>query len=183
MATPPLLMLPFCPATGASPKPRLSTVPARPDSLWLVCEVDGAFPEPKVEFLDGAGTRILPEKNQSMEEDGRYHIKASIHVTKTDDFTCEVTQEQIHHRTSASTSVLTCGPSHLLDSCFWSSRSGLLTRLLRVSGSDTSTGVAGRVGLQLDFITSLILNLIFTVGILWLLRRRCTKWRRSAGTF
>lgn len=77
-----------CVATGASPKPRLFTAPATPDSLWLVCEVDGAFPEPKVEFLDGAGARNLPEKNQLLVKDGRHHIKASIRVTQTDNFTC-----------------------------------------------------------------------------------------------
>ncbi|XP_029683242.1 uncharacterized protein isoform X2 [Takifugu rubripes] len=139
---------------GASPKPRLYTAPATPDSLWLFCKVDGAFPEPKVEFLDGAGTRILPEKNQSLVKDGRYHIEASIHVTKTDNFTCVVTQEQIHHRTSASTFVLTYR-------------------------SDPSTMDAGHVVLLLAFIISFLLNIVVIV----LLRRRTgMKLRRSKGS-
>lgn len=79
------------------------------DSLQLLCEVDGAFPEPKVEFLDGAGTRIPPEDTQTSVEEQRSYVKASVQVTQTGTFTCVVTQEQIHRQTSATTFIHTCG--------------------------------------------------------------------------
>uniref|UniRef100_A0A671UH75 Butyrophilin-like protein 1 n=1 Tax=Sparus aurata TaxID=8175 RepID=A0A671UH75_SPAAU len=86
---------------GAS-KPSVKTIKTD-DGMVLQCEVLGASPKPKVEWKDGSGN-ILPVKDlKETENGGLYDIVLQAAVTKSDDFRCVVTQEEISHQTEAET--------------------------------------------------------------------------------
>ncbi|XP_051270698.1 butyrophilin subfamily 3 member A2-like isoform X2 [Dicentrarchus labrax] len=85
---------------GAAPEPYVTTVKAK-DGALLQCVVRGVSPQPKVEWKDSAGN-ILPAKEpQVTERGGSYDVILQAPLTKTDHFTCVVTQEDINHQISA----------------------------------------------------------------------------------
>ncbi|XP_051270746.1 butyrophilin-like protein 1 [Dicentrarchus labrax] len=87
---------------GAAAKPSVRVVKTD-DGVQLQCEVEGVSPQPKVEWKDSAGN-ILPAKEpQVTERGGSYNVILQATVTKADNFTCVVTQNDINHQISAET--------------------------------------------------------------------------------
>ncbi|XP_051270705.1 butyrophilin-like protein 2 isoform X8 [Dicentrarchus labrax] len=85
---------------GAAPEPYVKTLKTD-DGMVLQCAVRGASPQPKVEWKDSAGN-ILPAKEpQVTERGGSYNVILQAPLTKTDNFTCVVTQKEINHQISA----------------------------------------------------------------------------------
>ncbi|XP_030275778.1 programmed cell death 1 ligand 1-like isoform X2 [Sparus aurata] len=90
---------------GASPRPYITTLKAADGQLQLQCEVPGASPKPEVQWLDSAGTLLPAEKLQDTERENHFYITVLTTVTKTDNFRCVATQEEIRHQTFAETYV------------------------------------------------------------------------------
>ncbi|XP_069025723.1 butyrophilin subfamily 1 member A1-like [Embiotoca jacksoni] len=89
---------------GASPKPSVTIINAtNNDWALLECEVEGASPEPVVEWRDGAGN-ILPAEEpkvtKNKEKENSFNVILQIYVTKSDRYTCVSTQEKIDHQIS-----------------------------------------------------------------------------------
>ena len=83
--------------TGAATKPSVSVLKTDSETV-LQCEVLGASPKPKVEWKDSSGN-ILPVKDLKETERGdSYDIVLQTTLTKTDNFRCVVTQEEINHQ-------------------------------------------------------------------------------------
>ncbi|XP_069025725.1 V-set domain-containing T-cell activation inhibitor 1-like [Embiotoca jacksoni] len=88
----------------ASPKPSVTIINAtNNDWALLECEVEGASPEPVVEWRDGAGN-ILPAEEpkvtKNKEKENSFNVILQIYVTKSDRYTCVSTQEKIYHQIS-----------------------------------------------------------------------------------
>ncbi|KAM9361378.1 uncharacterized protein ABDE67_022437 [Symphorus nematophorus] len=96
---------------GAAGKPSVRTLDQTEDSALLQCEVLGVSPEPKVEWQDRAGNKLPAEEPQVTERGGSYDIVLQTTVTKTDHYSCVVTQEEICHQAKAETHVFISGPS------------------------------------------------------------------------
>ncbi|XP_036958152.1 hemicentin-2-like isoform X1 [Acanthopagrus latus] len=82
---------------GAASKPSVTTI--KTDGVMVLqCEVLGASPKPKVQWKDSSGN-ILPVKDLKETERGdSYDIVLQTTLTKTDNFRCVVTQEEINHQ-------------------------------------------------------------------------------------
>ncbi|XP_073323649.1 V-set domain-containing T-cell activation inhibitor 1-like [Pagrus major] len=94
----------FVHLAGAASKPSVTSIKSD-DGTVLQCEVLGASPKPKVEWKDSSGN-ILPVKDLKVTERGdSYDIVLQAALTKTDNFRCVVTQEEIGHQTGAETYV------------------------------------------------------------------------------
>ncbi|XP_030275808.1 butyrophilin subfamily 2 member A2-like isoform X5 [Sparus aurata] len=91
---------------GACPKPYIEILDETKDWSLLQCEVQGASPEPKVEWKDSAGNILPAEEPQVLESGGSYSVTLNITVTKTGRYRCVVTQEEINHQTYAKTFVI-----------------------------------------------------------------------------
>lgn len=90
------------------------------DKALLQCDVEGAFPKPIVKWKDGAG-KLLPAENLTERvQKGRHYVTTFIFINVTDHVHCVVTQEEIHHNTSAETYVFVSGEtsSFLCDQSF-----------------------------------------------------------------
>ncbi|XP_073324010.1 butyrophilin-like protein 8 [Pagrus major] len=88
---------------GAS-KPVITSLYVTKDlSLLLQCEVQGAFPKPKVEWQDSTGNILPAEEPQVSERGGRYYVTLKTTVTKTGHYRCVATQEDISHQIHAET--------------------------------------------------------------------------------
>ncbi|KAM9759128.1 CD276 antigen homolog [Menidia menidia] len=83
---------------GAAPRPYVTTVDQTNDWALLQCEVDGAFPEPRVEWQDSDGHVLPSEEPQVSEKGGRFYITLRTTVTKSGNFRCVATQEEIFHQ-------------------------------------------------------------------------------------
>ncbi|KAM7006337.1 CD276 antigen-like [Tautogolabrus adspersus] len=94
---------------GAASKPSVTTLQQTKDWSLLQCEVHGASPEPKVEWRDSSGNILHAEEPQVTERGGSYDIILQTTVTKTDHYSCVVTQDQIKHQTEAKTHILING--------------------------------------------------------------------------
>ncbi|KAM8757400.1 V-set and immunoglobulin domain-containing protein 1-like isoform 1-T1 [Acanthopagrus schlegelii] len=82
---------------GAASKPSVTIIKTDGETV-LQCEVLGASPKPKVEWKDSSGN-ILPVKDLKETERGdSYDIVLQTTLTKTDNFRCVVTQEEINHQ-------------------------------------------------------------------------------------
>ncbi|XP_035858123.1 uncharacterized protein LOC116052810 [Sander lucioperca] len=101
----------FVHISGASPEPYIRTLKATADWALLQCEVRRAAPKPRVEWKDSAGNTLPAEEPQTSERGGSYYITLITTVTKTDNYSCVVTQEEISHQTHAETFVLISGAS------------------------------------------------------------------------
>ncbi|XP_073323613.1 butyrophilin-like protein 1 [Pagrus major] len=87
----------FVHLTGAASEPSV-TILKTDDGTVLQCVVRGASPKPKVEWQDSSGN-ILPVKDVKVTERGdSYDIVLQAALTKTDNFRCVVTQEEINHK-------------------------------------------------------------------------------------
>uniref|UniRef100_UPI0037E9716F CD276 antigen-like n=1 Tax=Semicossyphus pulcher TaxID=241346 RepID=UPI0037E9716F len=83
---------------GTCPEPDVKILDETKDWSLLQCVVRGASPKPKVEWQDSSGN-ILPAKEpQVTERGGSYDIILQTTVTKTDNYSCVVTQEEICHQ-------------------------------------------------------------------------------------
>ncbi|XP_035858468.1 immunoglobulin superfamily member 11-like [Sander lucioperca] len=89
----------------ASPEPYIRTLKATADWDLLQCEVQRAAPKPKLEWQDSAGNTLPAEETWTSERGGSYYITLNTTVTKTDNYSCVVTQEEISHQTHAETFV------------------------------------------------------------------------------
>ncbi|XP_059186317.1 CD276 antigen homolog isoform X3 [Centropristis striata] len=85
--------------TCAARQPSVTTLDQTNEWALLQCEVYGASPEPSVEWQDSSGNKVPAKKPQVSEKGGRYILQTI--VTKTDNFSCLVTQETIDHQTRA----------------------------------------------------------------------------------
>ncbi|XP_074552297.1 hemicentin-1-like [Halichoeres trimaculatus] len=95
---------------GAAPEPSVTILEDTEKWSLLQCVVRGASPKPVVEWRDSSGN-ILPAKEaQVTERGGSYDIVLQTTVTKTDHYSCVVTQEEINHRTEAKIHVFMSGP-------------------------------------------------------------------------
>ncbi|XP_030275794.1 butyrophilin-like protein 1 isoform X2 [Sparus aurata] len=102
---------------GASPKPCITILDQTKDWSLLQCEVQGASPEPKVEWQDSSGNILPAEERQVSERGGRYYVTINTTVTKTDHYSCEVTQEEISHQIHSETFVFISGLQRRFRSC------------------------------------------------------------------
>ncbi|KAM4587337.1 hemicentin-1-like [Odontesthes bonariensis] len=95
----------FVHLSGAASKPYVTTLTETKDWALLHCEVLGVSPKPKVFWQDSAGN-VLPAKEPEITERGdSYDIILQITVTKTDNYRCVATQEEISHQTQTETYV------------------------------------------------------------------------------
>ncbi|XP_034096090.1 butyrophilin subfamily 2 member A2-like isoform X4 [Gymnodraco acuticeps] len=90
---------------SASPKPHVKTIDQANSWSLLQCEVHGAHPEPKVEWRNSSGNILPAEEPQVSERGGSYDVILQTTVTKTDNYSCVSTQEEIKHQISAETLV------------------------------------------------------------------------------
>ncbi|KAF1392292.1 hypothetical protein PFLUV_G00051280 [Perca fluviatilis] len=93
---------------AASPEPYIRTLKATAGWALLQCVVRRAAPKPKLEWEDSAGNTLPAEEPQTSERGGSYNITLNTTVTKTDNYLCVVTQEEISHQTHSETSVHIC---------------------------------------------------------------------------
>lgn len=100
------------PFTGAAPEPCVTRLHQTKDQALLQCEVRGAFPEPRVEWLDSSGITVPSQKPHVSETGGHFYIILQTTVNKTDRFRCVATQEELSHQISTVTYV------HLYGRCF-----------------------------------------------------------------
>ncbi|XP_039653444.1 butyrophilin-like protein 10 isoform X2 [Perca fluviatilis] len=84
---------------AASPEPYIRTLKATAGWALLQCEVRRAAPEPKLEWKDSAGNTLPAEEPQTSERGAHYYITLITTVTKMDNYSCVVTQEEISHQT------------------------------------------------------------------------------------
>ncbi|XP_028284607.1 butyrophilin subfamily 3 member A2-like isoform X9 [Parambassis ranga] len=115
---------------GVTPRPVIVTLNQTKDWALLQCEVNGASPQPDVEWQDSSGNRVGSEQPQVSEREGRFYISLQTTVTKTDHYSCVSTQN-ISHQIRAETYVF------LSDKVFESgsgvSISGIIVGLLLVA--------------------------------------------------
>lgn len=71
----------------------------------LKCEIEGAFPEPTMQWQDSARKPIKDGVKSQPKEDGRFHKILEINVTQSGIYYCVVTQKQICHQTERKTTV------------------------------------------------------------------------------
>ncbi|TWW61436.1 hypothetical protein D4764_04G0000820 [Takifugu flavidus] len=117
------------PGEGASPEPLIRIVDGGPDRALLLCEVKGAHPRPAVQWQDSSG-RVLPaQETESEERDGRFYVTVRANVSRSGDYSCVVTQEDVCHQISSTTFVPIALPGS-------STRSGSMKSLRSVSGPD-----------------------------------------------
>ncbi|KAL3059294.1 hypothetical protein OYC64_011255 [Pagothenia borchgrevinki] len=83
---------------SASPKPSVKTIDQSNSWARLQCEVHGAYPKPKVEWKDSSGNILPAEEPQVSERGGSYDVILQTTVTKTDNYSCVSTQEEINHQ-------------------------------------------------------------------------------------
>ncbi|XP_065811515.1 CD276 antigen-like isoform X2 [Labrus bergylta] len=86
---------------GAAPEPSVTILDQSKDWSLLQCLVRGASPRPKVEWRDSSGNILHAKEAQVTERGGSYDIILQTTVTKTDHYSCVVTQDQIKHHTEA----------------------------------------------------------------------------------
>ncbi|XP_069568814.1 V-set domain-containing T-cell activation inhibitor 1-like [Brachyistius frenatus] len=88
----------------ASPKPYVTIINATKNGRALLeCSVEGASPEPVVEWMDGAGNILHaeePEVTKNKEKENSFNVILLINVNKSDRYTCVSTQEKIDHQIS-----------------------------------------------------------------------------------
>ncbi|XP_044205712.1 uncharacterized protein LOC122981172 isoform X1 [Thunnus albacares] len=83
---------------GAATKPYVKTLNQTQYWALLQCEVRGSFPKPKLHWQDSDGNILHAEEPKVTERGGRYDIILNITVTKTDNYRCVATQEEINHQ-------------------------------------------------------------------------------------
>ncbi|XP_044205704.1 hemicentin-1-like [Thunnus albacares] len=95
---------------GAATKPYVTSLDVTKNSALLQCEVRGASPKPKLRWQDSDGNILQAEEPKETERGGRYDVILNITVTKTDNYRCVATQEEINHQIYAETHVYISEP-------------------------------------------------------------------------
>ncbi|XP_044205726.1 butyrophilin subfamily 2 member A2-like [Thunnus albacares] len=90
---------------GAAPKPSVTILDETEDGLLLQCEVRGASPKPKLHWQDSDGNILQAEEPQESVRGDGYDVILQTTVTKTDNYHCVATQEEISHQIYAQTYV------------------------------------------------------------------------------
>ena len=90
---------------GAAPEPSIKILDETKDWSLLQCVVRDASPQPKVEWKDSSGNILPAVEPLIIERGGRFYITLNTTVTKTDHYSCVITQEEIGHQTDAETYV------------------------------------------------------------------------------
>ncbi|KAI4799544.1 hypothetical protein KUCAC02_016857 [Chaenocephalus aceratus] len=80
---------------GASPEPSVTILEETKDWSLLQCLVRGSFPKPKVEWRDSSGNMVPAAEPQVSERGGSYDVILQTTVTKTDNYSCVASQEEI----------------------------------------------------------------------------------------
>nr|XP_046241053.1 butyrophilin-like protein 2 isoform X2 [Scatophagus argus] len=94
--------------SGAA-KPSVKTLHQSETWALLQCKVPNARPEPTVKWQDSNGNK-LPDKERDVTKSGdHFSVVLLTNVTKTDNFSCVVTQEDISHQTEAEIDVRLSG--------------------------------------------------------------------------
>ncbi|XP_047440191.1 cell surface A33 antigen-like isoform X2 [Mugil cephalus] len=83
---------------GSCPKPSVTNLDQTDDWALLQCEVQGAFPEPKVQWLDSDNNRVHDVEQQVTQSEGKFNIILNATVKKSDVYRCVSTQEEICHQ-------------------------------------------------------------------------------------
>ncbi|TWW54260.1 hypothetical protein D4764_0182710 [Takifugu flavidus] len=97
--------------------PHSSLVPRSEISLLVECIVkvrppgEGASPEPLIRIVDGGPDRELWSETESEERDGLFYVTVSAIVSRSGDYSCVVTQEDICHQINSTTFVYICACS------------------------------------------------------------------------
>ncbi|XP_067362178.1 butyrophilin-like protein 10 isoform X2 [Channa argus] len=84
---------------GSAQQPHIKILNYTKNGILLKCEVQAAYPQPKVEWQDSDGNVLPAEKPVVSYKGGRYFVTLITTVTKTTTsrFYCIVTQEDINH--------------------------------------------------------------------------------------
>ncbi|XP_047216109.1 V-set domain-containing T-cell activation inhibitor 1-like [Girardinichthys multiradiatus] len=90
---------------GAFAKPVVSVPQHNGDWALLRCKVLNAFPKPAVVWNDSKQNNVSDREPEVREKGGRYNITLETNVTKTDNYTCVATQNELNHQSNDSTSV------------------------------------------------------------------------------
>ncbi|XP_042262459.1 butyrophilin-like protein 1 [Thunnus maccoyii] len=90
---------------GAAPEPSVTSLDETKNWALLQCKVRGASPKPKLRWQDSDGNILHAEEPKVTERGGRYDVILNINVTKTDNYRCVATQEEIKHQIYAETHV------------------------------------------------------------------------------
>ncbi|XP_047204804.1 polymeric immunoglobulin receptor-like [Girardinichthys multiradiatus] len=90
---------------GAFAKPSAFRLHINGEGALLRCEVLGASPEPTVVWYDSDGNNVSDREPEVSEEGDLYHIILETKVTKTDNYTCVATQNELYHQSNKTTSV------------------------------------------------------------------------------
>ncbi|XP_074535937.1 V-set domain-containing T-cell activation inhibitor 1-like isoform X2 [Halichoeres trimaculatus] len=85
----------------ASSKPYIEMLNQTQDWALLQCEVRGVFPEPKLMWKDSAGNILPAEESERYLEGNKYYITLKTNVTRTDQYSCIVRQEELKHEIPA----------------------------------------------------------------------------------
>nr|XP_046241049.1 butyrophilin-like protein 2 [Scatophagus argus] len=94
---------------GAAYEPYVRILHHTKDWSLLLCEVLNAHPEPTVKWQNSAGN-VLPDKEREVTKSGdHFNVILLATVTKTDNYRCVVTQEEISRQTKAETYVYISG--------------------------------------------------------------------------
>lgn len=75
----------------------------------LQCEVEGDFLKPRIDWKDSSGNILPATKPEVSETEGHFSIILKTTVTKTDSYSCVVTQEEIGHQKIETTYVFISG--------------------------------------------------------------------------
>ncbi|KAG7235650.1 hypothetical protein INR49_002412, partial [Caranx melampygus] len=88
----------YVPVHGAAPEPVIIILSETQDGVLLQCVIRGASPTPVVQWQDSDGNIIPAKEPQVSERGGSYDIILQTTVTKTDNYRCVATQEEIKHQ-------------------------------------------------------------------------------------
>ncbi|KAI4799545.1 hypothetical protein KUCAC02_016858, partial [Chaenocephalus aceratus] len=79
----------------AASKPYITILDQTKDRALLQCEVNGAFPKPLLQWTDSSGNMVPAAEPQVSERGGSYDVILQTTVTKTDNYSCVASQEEI----------------------------------------------------------------------------------------
>ncbi|XP_035985087.1 butyrophilin-like protein 2 [Fundulus heteroclitus] len=91
--------------TGAYAEPSVRTVNENDDWALLRCKVLGASPKPIVVLYNSTGNKVSDKEPQIIQNGNHYDVILETTVTKTDNYTCVATQEELHHQSNDTTFV------------------------------------------------------------------------------
>lgn len=80
---------------AAAPKPDITVLGVTDSGVQLKCDVEGAYPQPKLQWEDSNGNVLSAEDPVVSESGGRYNVTlcATVTPTKTNCFHCVLKQE------------------------------------------------------------------------------------------